>query len=188
MTWIQTYTGKKFDLLNPSPLSVDIEDLAHALAHQCRFAGHCRRPYSVAEHSYWMATCCVLDSEMVVHALLHDAAEAYTGDIIAPLKRIMDDESLRDIDAKITRCVYEHLAIAPPTIMQHEALKRLDLRMLATEKRDLFDAHIDWPCLDGYAPLPLEIPGEESPTPDRIANMWTHWLNVYIGEVMIGSK
>lgn len=83
--WMQTFTGRQFWPLDPRPDEVDILDIAHALANQCRYAGHCRRFYSVAEH-------CVLLSRAVapehrLWALLHDAAEAYLVDLPRPVKR-----------------------------------------------------------------------------------------------------
>jgi len=51
--WIQTHSGKRFDLLDPAPEMVDVGDIAHALGMICRFTGHCSRPYSVAEHCVW---------------------------------------------------------------------------------------------------------------------------------------
>lgn len=50
--WIETYTGRKFYLLHPRPEDVDITDIAHALSNQCRYTGHTRMFYSIAEHSY----------------------------------------------------------------------------------------------------------------------------------------
>jgi uncharacterized protein len=84
---IRTFTGKMVDLLDPKPEAIDIRDIAHALAQINRFTGHTRTPYSVAEH-------CVIGSETIrgelaLDFLLHDATEAYLGDVSGPLKRVM---------------------------------------------------------------------------------------------------
>ena len=108
--WLQTFTGKKIDLINPTREMVDIEDIAQSLSMICRYNGHCRDFYSVAEHSVMveaMGSQILLrreaernsgrlsappkpTSEIVQQSLsllLHDAAEAYIGDITTPLKR-----------------------------------------------------------------------------------------------------
>ncbi len=82
--WIQTYTGKRFDYDKVDPSQIDIVDIAHALSMQCRYAGHCIRFYSVAEHSVHMAN--EASAENKLAALLHDASEAYLVDIPRPLK------------------------------------------------------------------------------------------------------
>lgn len=85
--WMQTVSGIQFWPLDPRPEEIEIGDIAHALSNICRFGGHSRWFYSVAEHS-------VIVSENVsdnhrLTALLHDATEAYLGDMIRPLKRCM---------------------------------------------------------------------------------------------------
>ncbi|MFT4099281.1 MAG: phosphohydrolase [Rhodoblastus sp.] len=87
--WIQTFTGRQFWPLDPRPEDVDIRDIAHALAHQCRYAGHCLRFYSVAEHSILLAQ--VVSPAAAFAALMHDAAEAYLVDLPRPIKRSMPD-------------------------------------------------------------------------------------------------
>ena len=110
MYWLQTFTGKKIDLINPTREMVDIEDIAHSLSMICRYNGHCRDFYSVAEHSVMveamgsqimlrreaernsdrLSAPPKLTSEIVQQSLallLHDAAEAYIGDLTTPLKR-----------------------------------------------------------------------------------------------------
>ena len=77
--WMQTHSGIQFWPLDPRPEDILIEDIAHALSNQCRFAGHCCFHYSVAQHS-------VLVSENVpaqdaMWGLLHDAGEAYLVDL-----------------------------------------------------------------------------------------------------------
>lgn len=82
--WMQTATGKQFYPLAPKMTDIDIEDIAHALSLQCRFNGHTRKFYSVAEHSVHVSY--AVPRKMALPALLHDAHEAYLGDMISPLK------------------------------------------------------------------------------------------------------
>lgn len=91
---MKTYTGKYINLLLPKAEDIVIEDIAHALAHICRFNGHCTRHYSVAQHSVLVAEA-VMDAcpdappMLALAALLHDAPEAYCGDIGRNLKRLI---------------------------------------------------------------------------------------------------
>lgn len=84
MSWIQTFTGKKVFPFAMTPDQVCIEDIAHALALKCRFTGHCKRFYSIAEHSVRVSW--LVRPEVQLAALLHDAAEAYLPDFARPLK------------------------------------------------------------------------------------------------------
>ena len=103
MYWLQTFTGKKIDLINPTSEMVDIEDIAHSLSMLCRYNGHCRDFYSVAEHSVFVESlgrlavepqCSFLGFEEVqkrcLSLLLHDAAETYIGDLTTPFKQGLD--------------------------------------------------------------------------------------------------
>jgi hypothetical protein len=101
--WFQTYTGKMIDVVDPAPSMVSVEDIAHALSMTCRFGGHCRDFYSVGEHSLLVerlggrslrpsnedqsaiSAAYLLKTRLAF--LLHDAAEAYLGDIVTPIKR-----------------------------------------------------------------------------------------------------
>jgi hypothetical protein len=97
MNWIQTFSGRKVDLEYPRPEDICIEDIAHALSQLCRFGGHCQGFYSVAEHSLLVEK--VIDTALAdfhalkLAALLHDAAEAYIGDLVTPLKKILVKET-----------------------------------------------------------------------------------------------
>lgn len=84
-TTMITYTGKVFDFDSPSDGPVCLEDIAHALGMLCRFNGHIRRFYSVAQHSVLVSK--LVDPRYALLALFHDAAEAYVGDMVSPLKR-----------------------------------------------------------------------------------------------------
>jgi len=86
--YIETATGKHYHFLSPKPEDIDIEDIAVALANKCRFGGHSRF-FSVAEHSVCVAY--RLPKELRLAGLLHDAAEAYLGDIPSPIKHVLPD-------------------------------------------------------------------------------------------------
>lgn len=84
MTFITTYTGRRFYPLDPNPSDVCIEDIAHALAMICRFNGHVREFYSVAEHSVHVSH--IVPAPYALAGLLHDASEAYIADVSRPVK------------------------------------------------------------------------------------------------------
>jgi len=112
MTWkpgeALTFTGKLVLPLAPRADDVDIVDIAHALANTCRFNGHTRRFYSVAEHSVRVARK-VGDPRHKLVALLHDAAEAYTGVVIRPLKRYFPE--LFEAERRVWAAIAEHYAL-----------------------------------------------------------------------------
>ncbi len=86
---IRTFTGKVFDITILDPETICIEDIAHALAHTARFGGHLDKLYSVAQHSCYVAA--NVPNEHKLAALLHDASEAYIGDMPSPFKKMMPD-------------------------------------------------------------------------------------------------
>lgn len=83
--WMQTYTGRQYWPLDPRPSDVDVQDIAHHLAMICRYCGACSRHYSVAEHSVYVSL--LVQPRLALHALFHDAAEAYCNDIVRPVKK-----------------------------------------------------------------------------------------------------
>ena len=87
--WMQIFTGKKFWPLDPKSEEVDIKDIAHSLAFQCRFNGHSNYFYSIAQHSVIVSK--IVSKDQAFAALLHDAAETYIGDMVSPLKRFMPE-------------------------------------------------------------------------------------------------
>jgi hypothetical protein len=88
-----TYTGKLFDLLNPDPERIDLRDIAHALARIGRFTGHGDQIFSDAQHS--VIVCDLAPEHLKRWALLHDAEEAYGGDVSSPMKHAMRQKSVR---------------------------------------------------------------------------------------------
>ena len=87
MSWIQTFTGKKFDYQRISLKDIGIEDIAHSLSMQCRFAGHIRKFYSIAEHCVHISRYASDDAKL--WGLMHDSPEAYLTDIPDPLKLLL---------------------------------------------------------------------------------------------------
>src|ERR1035437_9287013 len=81
---IETYSGKWFDILEPTPDMIDIKSIAHSLSNICRYTGHVRHFYSVAQHS-WIGSV-IIPEPYKLEFLLHDASEAYIGDMSRPLK------------------------------------------------------------------------------------------------------
>lgn len=84
-SWFTLFSGRKFYPLDPRPDEIYVRDIAHALSLLCRFNGHCARHYSVAQHSVYCSN--QVPDEHKLAALLHDATEAYVGDMIRPLKK-----------------------------------------------------------------------------------------------------
>lgn len=125
--YIITYTGRKFHFQDPLD-AIDIEDIAHALSNICRFTGHIRQFYSVAEHSIHVANLC----ENPLEGLLHDASEAYMADLSSPLKVLVPDykKLQREIEANIC----SKFDIKYPF---SEDLKDCDTCQLKTEARNL---------------------------------------------------
>lgn len=151
MSWILTAGGRHFDYLDPRPEDLDILDIAQGLANECRYAGHTRAFYSVAQHA-WLASQLV-PREHALEALLHDAAEAYCKDIPRPLKLLLPD--YQAIEARV-ECVIRARFGLPARMSP--AVKFADRIMLATERRDLMPADdTPWEILDGIEPLPRRI-------------------------------
>jgi hypothetical protein len=145
----RTFTGRLIDSLDPDPREIDVDDIAHALAHQCRFLGHTDGFYSVAQHS-------VLVSEFVperdaLWGLLHDAAEAYVCDLPAPIKRTRSMRTYRRIENRLLRAVALRFGLSPE---MPESVRQADRIILATEFRDVTTVDDrDWIVAEcGFAP------------------------------------
>jgi hypothetical protein len=124
--WMQTATGKQFFPLDPRPEDIDIVDIALALSKICRYGGHCRQFYSVAEHCVLMTR--AAPSEVKRWTLLHDASEGYLGDVVRPLKRSLPD--YKEIELRLERVIAEKFDLPWP---MPALVKELDNRIIHDE-------------------------------------------------------
>ena len=137
--WLTTRSGIHFDLTSPTIDMISWYDIAASLSKICRFGGHCERFYSVAEHCLHVAR--LVPDDLAAYGLLHDAHEAYIGDMISPLKRLVSESPIKDLEILLDRLIYEKAGLFFPNDAIHTAVREADLRMLATERRDLFPGY-----------------------------------------------
>ena len=161
MTTIRTYTGNTFHYEDMSPKDVSIADVSHALSHICRFTGHVKVHYSVAEHCCRVSDLC--SSENKLWGLLHDASEAYCSDLPRPFKRLIGLEPYRTYEKRIMHIICERFGLP---LEEPKEVKAADMRLLVTEQRDLMvNAGPEWydvkPLLDPITPWTAEVAKEE---------------------------
>ena len=137
MTWIQTRSGVAFDLLNPRPEDIRVSDIAWSLARICRYNGHTLQHYSVAQHCVEVSRALARDGapqHLLFAGLIHDAAEAYVGDLTAPLKWASPAlaEAHRAVERPIRDAICARMD-AHPGGLEHAWVKEYDARILLDE-------------------------------------------------------
>lgn len=171
MPWIQTFSGRKVDLLDPQPESIHLFDIAWSLARLCRFVGHVNTDhiYSVAQHSVLVSE--DVPEEHAFAGLMHDAHEAYIGDIARPVKELLDrycGGMLKEFESKLQHAVFERFGVPWPV---PESVEHSDLVLLATERQRVLNK----------CPHPWEL---ELPQPKPIAiNTYDrpiHWQAAFL--------
>ena len=151
MPAVSTKSGRRVSLLNPSPSQIVIGDIAHGLAHQCRFNGHTNKFYSVAQHSVLVAS--ILPRELRLAGLLHDASEAYLGDVVQPLKDLLPE--YQSIEANFCEVLGARFGVH---LQHNDDIRHADLVVLATERRDLMPMDTaDWSSIAGITPMSRSI-------------------------------
>lgn len=147
---ILTADGNYFDFEAPDPSHFTLHAIATGLANTCRFGGQCWPFYSVAEHSIWVSH--IVPKELALHALFHDAAEAFIVDMPKPLKVMLPD--YRALEKRIEAVLFPALDLPiemPPDI------KHADRMMLATEQRQLMKNRDDWQWTSGVQPAEIKL-------------------------------
>ena len=144
--WIQTYTGRQVNVFSPKYEDINIIDIAHSLSNQCRFTGHVKKFYSVAEHSYHIST--LVSKEFALHGLLHDASEAYLTDIPRPIKPYLNNYV--SIENDLLDIIFDKFGISGKTPKE---VKELDRRLCLTEGYYLMPDISDWLSLKDYQPI-----------------------------------
>lgn len=126
---IITRSGVLFDLANPKPENVRLDDITAALSNINRFTGHTRTRWTVAQHVLLCRKLVSLlhphtEHGLRLHALLHDAAEAYIGDISSPLKGLIP--AVRPIEEKVLDVIYRHLRLRLPEGYEKQKIRLVD--------------------------------------------------------------
>lgn len=156
--------------------TIAISDIAHSLSHICRFAGHTKHFYSVAQHSVLVADimkdrgCSVLDQ---FHGLMHDATEAYLTDIPTPVKRLIP--AYTELEDKFYVCIAKKFHLKPQL---PDCVKEADLIALATEAKLLMNDPKDWNL--PYPPANYLIPKMD---PSRARRLFMRYFRKYVKEL-----
>lgn len=180
MTWILTAHGHQVNMREPRPAQMVMADIAHHLSLINRFCGATSRPYSVAEHSLLVAEIAERELGLDVHgtmaALMHDAHEAWVGDVSTPLKTEIG-MAWTNVEIRFERAVQSAFALHTAADRYRSAIKRADLMALATERRDLLPADTTpWAGLAGIEP----VGWVDLDTPDRASFSWRDWRQAFI--------
>lgn len=140
---IVTFTGRVIDPTDPDPRKINIRDIAHALSNQCRFTGHVREFYSVAQHSVLCANFVLNDldggKKLALTALLHDASEAYLSDIARPVKHSEGlYEAYATIESTLQGAISKKYKVPFPF---PDTIKKVDDALLLAEQEQLMPRH-----------------------------------------------
>jgi hypothetical protein len=147
MTWIQTLEGLPFDVLEPNVNCINKLTIAEVLAKTCRFKGHCKGFYSVADHSLLVERL-IQTPELKLPGLLHDSHELYSGfgDLASPVKRLNKEVTnyISNIEKNIDKKIAEKFGF-DPELFYHPEVKKADLLALSIERKYLMEkCERDW--------------------------------------------
>ncbi len=151
-TYITTINSRKIDYERPDPRQIDFRDLAHALSNIRRFATHTTKFYSVAEHCFNVSVLCSALGEDPMWGLMHDAEEAYTGDIPSPLKKAVP--GFRMVQDRLTMAVAQAFGLKGHQVPL--GVKKIDRELLSHEGLHL--TYGNWPPSSVLMPVVAELP------------------------------
>jgi len=138
--WIQTYSGKKFDVVKPHVDAICIIDIAHALSNICRFTGHCKEFYSVAQHSLIVSSVFPTGSNEAMWGLMHDSPEAYIQDVARPVKQYL--QTYVQMENRIVKVIAEKFELQLPI---PQVVLDMDDQVLMAEAEQLMRGDItEW--------------------------------------------
>ncbi len=167
LPWIQSHMGRMVSLSHPHPEQIHIEDIAQALSQLCRFTGHTKQFYSVAQHSLLVSD--LVSPELALVGLLHDAPEAYLGDLSSPLRNMLREEGNWAFERAMDRmwsAICARFDLDPDML---PLVKDADMIALATERRDLLQEQVEWDLI-------LPKPSEKKIIPTPQLYVWSHFL------------
>lgn len=168
--WIQTYTGKRFYILDPRTEDVCIEDIAHSLSLQCRYLGHAKFHYSIAQHCVLLVAAAWrrgYSAEECFRLLMHDAGEAYYGDWPRPIKNSIP--GIQEAMDAVDKVIQEKYNIPP----DEDWLKTLDSNIVVDEKKALMAEKNGWVYI-GKEPFGADIKKME---PEQAEVMFLTWAS-----------
>lgn len=142
---IRTYSGLYMNVFEPTIDMISIEDIAHALSHQCRFGGHLPKFYSVAQHS-WICEI-LIEPEYKLDALLHDASEAYLLDIPRPIKQRLSN--YKEIEDGLMKLIAQKFGFTYPL---HKRVKEIDEQVLQLEWDNLMLENLTIDAIKPHSP------------------------------------
>lgn len=127
---ISTWSGRWFDILAPQDYEYDIEEIAHSLSNLCRYTGHTNGFYSVAEHSVLVSR--LVPDNLALRGLLHDASEAFLGDVASPLKKLLPE--YKAIERSVEQAIANYYGLPFP---YPAAIKEADKKMYWQERQSV---------------------------------------------------
>lgn len=177
-SWIQTFSGRRFCPLDPNPESIVIQDIAHSLSMQCRFSGHIKQFYSVAQHSVGVSY--LTNEEDALWGLMHDASEAYLVDIPSPLKKSGKFNPYLTFESNMMAAVCKRFQLS---MNEPASVKRADQMMLEIEAHNLMSPlHSDWIYQKSVAPFKIEALSPSDAKKlflQRFAQLTSQNINIY---------
>lgn len=170
-TTFETNGGRYIDLANPQPGEVSLLDISTSLANQCRFLGHVKMPYSIAEHAILTMHLVYKAGrpDLALAALHHDSHEAYIGDITTPTKRLIEQKApgvLREIADRIDDAIAARFGIDADHF-KHPVVKEADqtaLRMEAYRLKTSLGVGDHWGYDEPLRPRSGQVCGMDQPT------------------------
>ena len=198
MSWMQTAKGRAFNLLDPRAEDVDFEDVAYHLSRLARFNGAtgwqddpAKRPpaYSVAQHcavgAHWLSSHGAHETALAF--LLHDAHEAYLGDLTRPLTDALGLLSplfrvhLHTLKDRIDRAIWRAAQRPAPSLAAREIVDGIDLRLLRTERDQLLrpPPRLWADAVEACEPLPLDLIPLPAPAAERL---WLSTLRALLAD------